>query len=81
METEKNGLKQAEAQVQVVELPEVLTRRIRSNYSAAAERIRQIEAERDSFTRTLLEGYLASVPGAEDNLYDLNADMTQLIRK
>lgn len=67
--------------MQVVELPEVLTRRIRSNYSAAAERIRQIEAERDSFTRTLLEGYLASVPGAEDNLYDLNADMTQLIRK
>lgn len=65
----------------IIFLPGGLINRIKAASDTAQERIAQIEKERDSFVRTLLEGFLAGIPESEGKVYDLSAEKDQLIQR
>lgn len=62
-------------------LPEVLVQRIQAQYKSADDIIQKVYNERDTVVRSMVLGYLSSVPGAENLHYELSADGRRLVQK
>lgn len=80
--TTQNGstatLEQTEVPI-VLSLPESLVLRIRREYQLLAERQQRLQAETETNTRALLEGYMAAFPQTTGKNFNLSDDKTCLI--
>ena len=81
--TTQNGstsatLEQTEVPI-VLSLPESLVLRIRREYQLLAERQQRLQAETETNTRALLEGYMAAFQQTTGKNFNLSDDKTCLI--